>query len=965
MLETKALCKVYKPKKGVDVLAVDHVSLKFPETGMVFLLGKSGSGKSTMLNLLGGLDSYDEGEIIIKGISSKDFTQQRFDSYRNTYVGFIFQEYNVLEEFTVGANIALALELQGKKATDEEINQILTDVDLAGYGNRRPNELSGGQKQRVAIARALVKNPEIIMADEPTGALDSNTGRQVLDTLKKLSATKLVIVVSHDREYAEQYADRIIELADGKVVRDVEAVVHTEQPTNQQLVFRSNTVEIPQDYHLTTEDLEKINTYIDQLKSGGLTLTLPVAAREFQVTDTSRIPKQDGSKFSLIRSKLPMHSAFKIGCSSLKHKRFRLVMTVLLSTVAFTLFGLTDTMSAYNHIQACTKSLMDSGVNQVAVCKSIREGEGDHRWWNDYGYELSDADLEKIKTESGVPVVGLYSGMDARVFYDHFDSKYEFNESDQFTLHMCKFNGFAEVTDATLKDMGYTLTAGQLPDGSKNEIVISEYACDTFVQAGYRRITAEDAKAEENANEYTETVPTEDAKTEEETIQYEKIEKPADMIGKTLYLRDTEYTITGIIDTGFDISRYDSLRESAEQLSASEKLKNYVLYSEFSTEMDSSLTGTAMVGSGAVARMVAEDPKTYECEYWSSLIITEKNPENGSLYMRDAIMTKLSDVAEDEIVWLDGKQTALADDEMIVSLPDLLNQLEWGLSTMDLDDTMREKFDDIVAGTAEITQADLRNVLSVIEQIGTIQFEEEVLVEGNGMVSMYQTETKDMKIVGCFTQDSRYQGTNATVFSDAFVEQRTLDVDGIYRQAIGPMPKSEHEVRAFVEYCYPQNEDATLRYKLQNAVTYELDIVDEILDVLAKAFMYIGGAFAIFAMLLMANFISTSIHYKKQEIGILRAIGSRSNDVFRIFFSESFVIAMINFLLAAVLCGTAVGLFNTLLREQVGILITILNFGIRQIGLLFLISIVVAAVASFIPVKIAASKKPIDAIRNR
>ncbi|MBP5283156.1 MAG: ABC transporter ATP-binding protein, partial [Treponema sp.] len=223
MLETKDLYKKYKPKKGQEVVAVDHVSLRFPEKGMVFLLGKSGSGKSTMLNLLGGLDSYDGGEIIIKGISSKDFNQQRFDSYRNTYVGFIFQEYNVLEEFNVGANIALALELQGKKATDEEINRILHEVDLDGFGDRNPNELSGGQKQRVAIARALVKNPEIIMADEPTGALDSNTGRQVFETLKKLSADKLVVIVSHDRDYAEQYADRIIELADGKVIRDVEA----------------------------------------------------------------------------------------------------------------------------------------------------------------------------------------------------------------------------------------------------------------------------------------------------------------------------------------------------------------------------------------------------------------------------------------------------------------------------------------------------------------------------------------------------------------------------------------------------------------------------------------------------------------------------------------------------------------------------------------------------------------------
>ena len=175
MLETRELVKIYKPKKGVPVTALDRISLKFPDKGMVFLLGKSGSGKSTLLNVLGGLDKYDGGEIIINGVSSKNFTQQHFDSYRNTYVGFIFQEYNVLDEFTVGANIALAIELQNRKASDAEINGILKEVDLEGFGARKPNELSGGQKQRVAIARALVKNPRIIMADEPTGALYSNT----------------------------------------------------------------------------------------------------------------------------------------------------------------------------------------------------------------------------------------------------------------------------------------------------------------------------------------------------------------------------------------------------------------------------------------------------------------------------------------------------------------------------------------------------------------------------------------------------------------------------------------------------------------------------------------------------------------------------------------------------------------------------------------------------------------------
>lgn len=184
MIEVKNLVKVYSTKGGVTVRALDDVSVKFPEKGMVFLLGRSGSGKSTLLNVAGGLDRPDSGEVIVKGRSSKDFSSSDFDSYRNTCVGFVFQEYNILNEFTIEQNIALALQLQNKKNDKAAVNALLEQVDLKGFGKRKPNTLSGGQKQRVAIARALIKEPEIIMADEPTGALDSNTGKQVLDTLK-------------------------------------------------------------------------------------------------------------------------------------------------------------------------------------------------------------------------------------------------------------------------------------------------------------------------------------------------------------------------------------------------------------------------------------------------------------------------------------------------------------------------------------------------------------------------------------------------------------------------------------------------------------------------------------------------------------------------------------------------------------------------------------------------------------
>ena len=144
MLEVIHLTKLYKTKGGADVRALDDVSLRFPEKGMVFLLGRSGSGKSTLLNVCGGLDSPTSGEIVVKGRSSKDFTQSDFDSYRNTFVGFVFQEYNILDEFSVEDNIALALELQGKPKDKKTIEKLLADVDLSGYAKRKPNTLAGG-----------------------------------------------------------------------------------------------------------------------------------------------------------------------------------------------------------------------------------------------------------------------------------------------------------------------------------------------------------------------------------------------------------------------------------------------------------------------------------------------------------------------------------------------------------------------------------------------------------------------------------------------------------------------------------------------------------------------------------------------------------------------------------------------------------------------------------------------------
>lgn len=221
MLEIKKITKIYKTE-GFTQKALNGVSVNFRECEFASILGPSGSGKTTFLNIIGGLDHYDSGDIEINEISTKKYKDADWDSYRNHRIGFVFQSYNLISHQTVLNNVKLALTLSGisKKEATERAKKALKDVGLKDHMYKRPNQLSGGQMQRVAIARALVNNPDIILADEPTGALDSETSEQIMKILKDISKEKLVIMVTHNPELAEEYSSRIINLKDGEIVSD-------------------------------------------------------------------------------------------------------------------------------------------------------------------------------------------------------------------------------------------------------------------------------------------------------------------------------------------------------------------------------------------------------------------------------------------------------------------------------------------------------------------------------------------------------------------------------------------------------------------------------------------------------------------------------------------------------------------------------------------------------------------------
>lgn len=233
MLELKKITKSYKTGNFTQQ-ALDEISLKFRKNEFVSILGPSGSGKTTLLNIIGGLDRYDSGDLIINNKSTKNYKENNWNAYRNNCIGFIFQSYNLINHITILENVEMGMTLSGVPNKEKRCRAIeaLEKVGLADHIHKKPNQLSGGQMQRVAIARALANDPDIILADEPTGALDTKTSEQIMELIKTISKDKLVIMVTHNKELAEKYSTRIVEVKDGKLLKDSNPVKGKEESNN-------------------------------------------------------------------------------------------------------------------------------------------------------------------------------------------------------------------------------------------------------------------------------------------------------------------------------------------------------------------------------------------------------------------------------------------------------------------------------------------------------------------------------------------------------------------------------------------------------------------------------------------------------------------------------------------------------------------------------------------------------------
>ena len=1012
MLEVKNLYKVYRPKKGVPVTALKDVSLKFPEKGMVFILGKSGSGKSTLLNVLGGLDNYDDGEIIIKGKSSKHFSQSDFDSYRNTYLGFIFQEYNILNEFNVAANISLALELQGKKASKDAVEKILTEVDLSGYGNRKPAELSGGQKQRVAIARALVKDPEIILADEPTGALDSNTGLQVFDTLKKLSRDKLVIVVTHDRDFAELYGDRVIEFKDGVVISDIEKYSARAKAVGKGLsIIDDKIIRIKKGYTLTAEDLPVLNKYLrdnealistDEKSNKDLKRFARIDdegnKESFKDTDESKIVYSDKKNFRLIKSRLPFKNSLKIGASSLKNKPVRLIVTIILSVIAFTMFGLADTIASYDKYDATYNSIVDSDIDGVSFQKNqqFKYNETDD-YYNTRTLKIDDSDLTFLNEKTGLTFAPVYSDSSYGSAISFSDNILDGSQQSYY-YSVTSLGGVVETDPEMLEKAKYTVY-GTLPS-AYDEVAISYYYYELLANYGYRN------------NDGLEI-------TSSEIISPEAFlaKKPTafSRFYESVFSERGSFRITAIIDTKLDSEHFSSLKEKNPNA-----LSLMFLENELKSTVEYGYHGMAFVKKGFFNDALFKNETVSD-----KFMDLSAGNSNAGLYYSDPTLNTSYSISqiytianfgrtsnELDTVFFETGKTSLEKGEVLISAANFFNFV---YSMYPDDDTAITMFSEsnnfspyvfIEIGPQKLAEAGLLPEGVTVENFAETEpyelerlFSDAIDADRSAYKAFHQKyvlekyssffesknifsrianmtfdfsynadnvfENKPASVKGIyfyhFERENNFDDYSITISESDYLSLSSLN-SGKYAFALAYLDDNA-KLRPAIDLNYADPVNDTY-YRIQNGVMSTLNTVNNLVETLSKVFLYVGLALAAFSALMLTNFISTSVAYKKHEIGILRAVGAKSGDVYGIFANESLIIALINFVLSVIATVAAVFIINNTLRNQYNFTLTILNFGIRQLGIMLGVSVGVALIASFVPSYRISRKKPIDAIRR-
>lgn len=904
MIELRDISKTYKLKKGLKTEALKNVSLKLPDTGLVFIVGKSGSGKSTLLNIISGIDKEDSGEIIVDGKSLKKFKSKDYDYYRNKYIGFVFQEFNLIDEYNVYDNILISLKLQRKHYDIEDCDKLLSYLGLSNLKNRKINELSGGEKQRVSIARALIKNPMVLMCDEPTGSLDIINSEQIFNILKKISKTRLVLVVSHDIENAKKYGDSIIELSDGKVIYN--------------------------------------NTSVDFIEE-----------RVFK-SSKSRLPLKDKLKFAIL--------------NLFKHK-IRLVFSIILICASLVFFQLSRNISDIDIIHTHIESLNDINSNTITINKyetSFLTSYQRSFDRTDYGF-----DKDNFYKLYRVQENGIFLGLD----YNSDNMINEYGYQDAYYYHDKSLDRFVVANENYFNDK---TIMGRLPLDS-DEIVIHSLLADVIIHTGIRKYVKKDSNT---IASYVYYYPT----------SYDEL------INDDVFLafgEEHKLKIVGIIldDTSKysyikDFESYENLFDNKDGIfvAKDKDILNFII-NIVNPSYDIFVSSNFINQENYIRNIRTTDNiiATSDKFYSRTSFLNKTKYYNGNK------IVEINELGDNEIILNTEYLNTISNGEYNKKLDEYILEYETKYKPLQEEKEAIQKRND---EKLEKYQKEVEKLLS--DQEKGLRLDEVIEVPNFEKVPdfVYKTSSileseffleyiKDKDIIGntisfnYITSDSR---KIISTYKDVLIKGITLDKIVYVSSDIGKEAITENVLNTEIKVIeddynklykileeYPINlrEDYQNMYQSSSYVSETLSTYGQTIKGYSKITMYISIVFAIFAFILITNFIATSITDNKKVMGILRALGTKKMDIFNIFLTQSFILYIVSFVLSVIIVFIIKEIGNSYLSNFYNYNLELFLYPINNILIAFISFLLVVVFSNIVLINKILSMKPIDSINDK
>lgn len=887
MIEFKNVTKIYKPNKGIETIALNNLSFKLPDKGMVFITGKSGSGKSTLLNVLGGLDTINSGEILINDSALNCFKNKDLDNYRNTYVGFVFQEYNLLDEYNVYKNIELALSLQKKVTSKKTLEDIIQFCGLSGLEKRNINELSGGQKQRVAIARALIKDPAIVLADEPTGNLDEKTSIQIIELLKQLSRNRLVIIVTHEISYAKKYGDYIIEMLDGNIAQN-------------RIISK--------------------NIYKEK-------------------------------KLDLINGKFDFRKLIGLAYANIKAKKARLLFTIILVTIAISLFGFASTLTYFNIPKTHANTMEENNVSQVEIHKTVN---------NKNFTEISPTtaftnseliEVQKKLNNSTIKVSyavenNNYLGVNYAEVAPSSDRTYAY-----YDISKSDVTRFLEYNDEEMKRFKII---GNYPN-ENNEVLIHKVFADYIIKNGLSIVNEKKDDLKKTADYFPK--------------DYNDIVNSK----KKVILGSSFIIITGIIDE--DTTKYETLKNT---LSKEMDINPSKLYREFiNTNKQSAFE--IIVNNRFFDSLMLKKNNVLSVDLYKPVYSYNSNDmyTYSSLKYLDQKITYYNGIKEIETDTLEDNEiiiTTFILDEMFDNEPSKLMEDYRNKKYGEYQNAIKERTKKIEEQQEKL----LQDPNYVIEDIPEILPFDPYQVQKD-FVYKYVREKEligqkiDITINDMYLRTSKYKEntiSDITIIGiDAIGYEDYLSKNAIQKymrdnketKVIYFNEKNENELEKLFNEFPPSN----AKYISKTIYSNEIINVEKIVSKIKNIAYYSSFGFLIFAILLFMNFIIISINGNKKKIGILRALGAKKKDIFNIFFIESLLMGVFVFALSSIICYFSCILCNNLISNTLFFKIKPIIFRYETIFITLVTIIIVIIISSIIPTIKISKMNPFDAINEK